>query len=186
MTEFELIVIDKMISYLLIVTIIAAPFLVINFYRYEKDYSDRKQSGEYVSYVSWFTGLPYKSILAFIVPIIVTFILSSLMISTVRSNILDFLLSATPATTIIVEDNVVSNTSIVLSELQKIETHVERHSHPEKDIHITIKNKGNTLELRLGRDSGRPSKYWVFYPHYKHTSMNAIGKITTSLFDSYK
>jgi len=52
-------------------------------------------------------------------------------------------------------------------------------------------NPVNTLNLlfylvgMLGRDSGYAQECWVFYPKYRITSNNEIGRVTTPVFDEY-
>jgi hypothetical protein len=52
-------------------------------------------------------------------------------------------------------------------------------------IRVDIETDKGTLTLQLGRDSGYAQEYWVFYPKYRITSNNEIGRVTTPLFDEY-
>lgn len=178
-----LVILDKIDLWLFILAFVATPFLIVNWIRYMKDLYGRKKRGESVSQ---FAGLPYKSVLAFVTPILLVFLVSSIMTNAVRSDALRFLSAAARDATVAIDGNSVPNAPEIISELQKLSTYVAHHSHPERVIQIVVAYNGNTLRLNLGRDSGRPNEYWVFYPRYRHTSANEIGRITTNVFDSYK
>jgi len=57
------------------------------------------------------------------------------------------------------------------------------HSHPTHSIRVVLQTKDGDLKLNLARDSGDQQEYWVFYPQFKITSMNEVGKISTSALD---
>lgn len=59
------------------------------------------------------------------------------------------------------------------------------HSNPTKHITIEIFQNSGRLVLWLARDSANPREYWVFYPKYRITASNEIGRVVTSLFDEY-
>jgi hypothetical protein len=148
-----------------------------------KSNKDRRERGEVVFQ---FSGLPNKSLLAFVCSILVIFLLSSIMRSIIKGQVVEYLSHAEANAIVSVEGNVVTDSQSVIRELEKMSTYPGHHSHPEKTIHITIVSKGHTMRLNLGRDSGLTNEYWVFYPQYNHTSLNEIGRITTNAFDSYK
>jgi hypothetical protein len=176
-------ILDKLILLLFIVAFGSTPFLVVNWFRYMKRlYDNRKHTQEF----SQFCGFPYKSVFVFVAPIIAVFALSSIMTNTVRSDVLQFLSGVGDDVVMRIEDEIVSDPRPIIAELRRVTTYLAHHSHPEKTIHLVIESKGATLSINLRRDSDRPQEYWVFYPHYKHTSMNEIGRITSSVFDSYK
>jgi hypothetical protein len=62
---------------------------------------------------------------------------------------------------------------------------VAHHSHPTKMIRVDVQSEKGSLTLELGRDSGYAQEYWVFYPKYRVTSNNEIGRVTTRVFDEY-
>jgi len=57
------------------------------------------------------------------------------------------------------------------------------HTHPIHRISVDLQTPNGPVSLKLGRDSGNPHIYWVFYSGYKATMSNDIGKITTSALD---
>ena len=79
----------------------------------------------------------------------------------------------------------VSNSKDVLSVLKTLDWLPAHHSNPTKRINIEISDHALRLVLSLARDSGDPREYWVFYPKYRVTSYNEIGRIKTPLFDAY-
>ena len=52
-------------------------------------------------------------------------------------------------------------------------------------IRVDIESGKGNLTLELGRDSGYAQEYWVFYPKYRVTLNNEIGRVTTAVFDEY-
>jgi hypothetical protein len=181
--DTKMLFLDKVISWVFPLTLIAVPFLLVNWFRYIKSINYRKSRGEVVFQ---FEGFPYKSVLAFLCPILLISLSSTIMTSTIRSQVVEFLSHAEADAVVSVEGSVVDDAKFMIRELQKISTSLGHHSHPEKTIHVTIVSQGRTLRLSLGRDSDRSNEYWVFYPQYKHTARNELGRITTSVFDSYK
>jgi hypothetical protein len=59
------------------------------------------------------------------------------------------------------------------------------HTHPEGRILIDIRSNRGRLVVRLGRDSGRPDEYWVYYPRYYVSNIDEIDRIRTHLLDNY-
>jgi hypothetical protein len=116
----------------------------------------------------------------------VVFLLSSIMTNIIKDDVCKFLSSARKNLTVTVEGMTVKDVQPVILALQQISSQLGHHSHPEKIIHVTVTEEGQTLRLNLGRDSERPTEYWVFYPYYRNTRMNEIGRITTNVFDSWK
>jgi hypothetical protein len=181
----SLLILDKTISRLFWIPLIACPFLVINWIRFVLR-SSKKKITFGIRVRTYAGGFPYKSILAFVVPIMVVSILSSIMTSIIRNDACEFLSSAGKNVTVTVEGMAVTDARPVIAALRQMSSRLAHHSHPEKVIHVTVTEGGQTLRLNLGRDSERPTEYWVFYPYYRHTSMNEIGRITTNVFDFWK
>jgi hypothetical protein len=73
----------------------------------------------------------------------------------------------------------------VLLALKSLQWTPPHHSDSTKRIGIDLFYDSHHLVLSLGRDSGDPREYWVFYPNYRITAMNEIGRIKTSIFDGY-
>jgi hypothetical protein len=73
----------------------------------------------------------------------------------------------------------------MISSLKEIAPYWAHHSHPTTRIRVDIHSEVRDLTLELGRDSGNPQEYWVFYSEHSVTSDNEMGRITTSAFDGY-
>lgn len=129
--------------------------------------------------------LPFVSGGLFIIPILLIFVLSWMMTSTLRKEVKNFLGKTSSNTVVRIDGQQVVKPDIIVGELKKTAKLSAHHSHATKRFTIEIANQAETLTLQLGRDSSNPQEYWVFYPSFGHTSKNEIGKIQTTLFDKY-
>jgi hypothetical protein len=59
-----------------------------------------------------------------------------------------------------------------------------RQSHALAPFPAVIETAAGKLEFLLGRDSENRRDYWVFYPRFTATRVNAIGLIVTDLLDA--
>lgn len=61
------------------------------------------------------------------------------------------------------------------------------HSHPTKPLNVRLTGHKGTLELVLSRDNDDPHEYWLFYPRYTMTKVNAnaVGHVFTDQLDNY-
>jgi len=130
-------------------------------------------------------NFPYKSIVGFVLLFSLPWLLCALMESTMRKRVVDFLNNVSPDVTLSVNGQFIRPPDQIIAELKKIRDLPAHHSHATKRIHIEVVDRGESLVLELGRDSRRMQEYWVFYPGYRYTSGSEIGRIVTSLFDSY-
>jgi len=174
-------ILDKAIFLLFLIALGALPFLIVNWFRYMKGVNDSRMLG-----ATSFSGIPLKSVIGFIAPILAISLLSGIMTSYVRTDVIRFLSEANADSVVKVENEIMPDPKPIIEQLRQVSTYAAHHTHTDKVIHVIIEAKGQTLALDLGRDSGQPNEYWVFYPCYRFTSMNEIGRITTNLFDSYK
>lgn len=127
----------------------------------------------------------YASIVAFVLPIIIIFILSFTMERIVRHEVKTWLENVSDDPIVSINNAVIRKPQTVIDELRKLAPRAAHHSRVTKRIRITIIDNDQGLVIDLGRDSQRPQEYWVFYLGYRHTRVNEIGRITTSLFDDY-
>jgi hypothetical protein len=84
-----------------------------------------------------------------------------------------------------INGNIVTNFEPILNALHSTASVPAHHSHPTAIIHVTITDKTGFLALDLARDSDRPREYWLFYPGYRATQVNAIARIVSTAFDAY-
>ena len=160
------------------VAILDLPFLIINFLKCrEKNLSPTN----YRKIIAW----PIKSVCFFAIPIMLAIACADMAQSVGRSQALNMLRSASGSTTVLINGELSDKQKEIIKVLNGINSIWAHHSHPTKRITVEIRNGTNNLVLQLGRDSGSPQEYWVFYPLYSITAKNEIGRITTSLFDNY-
>jgi hypothetical protein len=79
----------------------------------------------------------------------------------------------------------VPNSQEIVSVLKTLDWLPAHHSNPTKRIDINISDYAPRLALSLARDSGDPREYWIFWPKYRITTHNEIGRIKTPVFDAY-
>ena len=140
----------------------------------------------------WFKGLRGKKInkkliiatiiagLFFIGPIITAIFFSTIVESHGREEVLSFIREKT-SYEIIIDGQKVPNPASFIHELRKIRPFMGHHSHPTKKIPIEIFKSNQKLTLILSQDSDYNNEYWVFYPKYRHTRLNEIGRIQTAI-----
>ena len=93
--------------------------------------------------------------------------------------------SLDPESHITIDGQEVRNTKEILGVLKAIDWLPYHHSHPTKRISVSVSDHAPRLELSLARDSSNPQEYWIYWPKYHVTAQNDIGRIRTTLFDSY-
>ena len=92
-----------------------------------------------------------------------------------------------PVKAVEVNNVAVANPAQLIVDLHQINFSSMRyhHSHPTKRIKVILLSDKGDMVLVLARDSSNPHEYWVFYPAYRSTQMNDIGKVMTSALDDY-
>ena len=125
----------------------------------------------------------YATIAAFFIPIIMIFILSFTVEKIVRHEVKTWLENVSEDAIVSINNEVIRKPQTVIDDLRKLATVSAHHSHATKRIRIAIKDNDQGLVIDLGRDSQLPQEYWVFYLGYRHTYVNEVGRITTSLFE---
>lgn len=83
----------------------------------------------------------------------------------------------------------VPNAGTILTALSQVDDVPAHHSRPTKSIEIEVEDGAKAFRLVLGRDSERPTEYWVYYPEEDFTNGvttgREVGRITTSALDGY-
>jgi len=101
-----------------------------------------------------------------------------------KKEVQEFLKDNLTSYSVTLNGKMTTNTETIILELQKIKNITPHNSHSINEITIMIENKENKkMKLILGRDSDRKNEYWIYLPKYRHTSINEIGRIKTSIFD---
>lgn len=131
------------------------------------------------------TGFPTKSVSFFLLSALTTMAAASIMTTYARRDVLSFLQNLSGSYTVYVNHQEVRESEKIISSLKEIAPYWAHHSSPTTRIRVDIHSDMRDLTLELGRDSGNPQEYWVFYLGHSVTSDNEIGRITTSAFDEY-
>ena len=160
-------------------SIIALPFLLVNWARYMKGLPTNTLA------IRSYEGFPTKSVCFFVIPILVALAAANAVTTSARDEALNFMQGLSGSYTVYVNGQPARDTDRIVSTLRGVTPYWAHHSHPTKRIRVMIRSENGNLTLELGRDSGKPQEYWVFYPKYEVTARNEIGRITTSLFDEY-
>ena len=170
---------DKIIQYLFLIPIIA---LILGAVLLTKSLLGKWwKSGRKAPAVWKKTG--YATIAAFFLPIIIIFILSFTVKKIVRHEVKTWLENVSDDATVSINNEVIRKPQTVIDELRKLAAIPAHHSYATKRIRIAIRDNDQGLVIDLGRDSQLPQEYWVFYLGYRHTYVNEVGRITTSLFE---
>ncbi len=127
----------------------------------------------------------WKVLLFGAIPIILMSLCSHHLEKIALTEVRDFLSHSDSKIQISVNGVIVQDYGRYLPVLQDITRKASHRSHDTGKIEIVIRKGSDNMELFLGRDSQIPTEYWVFYPKYKHTTRNEIGRITTNVFDGY-
>lgn len=112
--------------------------------------------------------------------------------SIARGVVKEKLRAASDRCDISIDGEPTQNRREILEVLRTMHWSPGHHSHPTTDINrtnainIDVSCDPERIMLRLARDSEDPREYWVFVPKYWITSTSEVGRIKTSLFDSYQ
>jgi len=163
-----------------VIPFIALPFLLVNWMRYMRIRAENKSRR-----VALPAKLPVKSMGFFVVPIIIAIAISEIVAARSRTEALNFLRDLSGNYTVYVNSRPANNPDAIIATLKTTAPRMAHHSSPTKMIHVDIQTNNGALSLVLGRDSGYAQEYWVFYPKYRITSNNEVGRVRTPLFDDY-
>jgi hypothetical protein len=111
--------------------------------------------------------------------------LANLMGNRARDEALRFIEALPSSHAVMINGQVMPEDTKLLAALKSTGRVIAHHSHPTNMIHVTVEGNGRDMRINLGRDSSDPQEYWVFFPDYRVTSMNEIGRIRTTALDSY-
>ncbi len=162
------------------ISFIALPFLLVNWFRYVNALNKNRSR-----FVPLPAKMPVKSVVFFVAPIIVAISIAEIVQERSRDEALNFLRDLSGNYQVYVNSQPTQDPAGLVSTLKTTAPQLAHHSHPTKMIRVDIKSEKGSLTLQLGRDSGYAREYWVFYPKYRVTSNNEIGRVTTPIFDEY-
>ena len=121
----------------------------------------------------------------FIAPIVTGFIISGIMERIVLREVRLFLNNVSPSAKVIIQGKSVDDGVKIIKGLAKAAPMPAHSSRDTKKFRIEIIDGDQGLTVDLARDSDHRREYWVFYPGYRYTSVNEIGRIRTNLFDNH-
>jgi hypothetical protein len=173
-------ILNLLFYFVSIIPFIALPFLLVNWVRYMKARAENRSR-----FVPLPVKFPVKSTLFFAGPIIIAIAIAEIMATRSRVEAINFLRDLSGNYKVYVNSQPAHDPDKVVSALKASSSQLAHHSHPTKMIRVDIYSDTGRLTLDLGRDSGSAQEYWVFYPKYRVTSNNEIGRVTTPVFDEY-
>ena len=167
--------------------IVALPFFAVNWclFTYRNRRGDRSIIG------AWRNGtLPTKSMLFFLMPLLVAILATTVSESIAHDTVLQTLRSLSPNCTVSINGTDVQTPADTLQALKQLQWLPAHHSRPTNKIEVNVRDGQHHVMLWLGRDSDNPREYWVTVPRYWVTpSMRLagkdIGRIISPVFDSY-
>lgn len=112
--------------------------------------------------------------------------LGDLMRSSARIQVNEFLASVSGNESVYIDNQISEHPFKVIEELKKIRCSPGHRSHPTDRIYIRISDIDKNIDLILRRDSAMFDEYWIFYPCYKYTTEQEIGRIYTNIFNDFK
>ena len=169
-----LLILDRLIIPLFIVAFIAMISIIINLVR-----CLRKNSFDEMPILAMTFSIGF-----FIIPIMSSFIISLIMTGLSHQEFSSFIGNIDKEYSIQINNKTVQNPKKFLNELTKMSFIPAHHSYPIKKFKFKIKDKDGELELSIGQDSQIKNEYWIFYPKYRHTGANELGRIRTNIFEN--
>jgi hypothetical protein len=138
---------------------------------------------------SWILGAPRERPRGFLIGIVVfgaiiggEFALSGLIGLGARMEIEPLLFGKIDAVT--VNGTPIPDPGPLLASLRDMfRSSMAHHSHPTTCYHVVVRGEAGSLELTPCRDSDDPHEYWVFYPSFHATRLNAVGHAFTDALD---
>lgn len=162
-----------------IVALIALPFLIFNWVRFAV------KKARSVPMMRNQVPVPMKTVLLFAIPLVIAMGASETSKEIGHSEVLRKLQSLRSDCRVSVNGQAIANPTQVLTVLKSMDWLPAHHSNPTRRISVEISNAAPGLVLSLARDSSDSREYWVFWPKYRVTAVNEIGRIKTPVFDSY-
>ena len=163
------------------IALIMLPVLAVNWSIYIWKITKRHRPEPRTSTVK----IPIKSVLGFMIPVIVVLCASIFSESIARDDVLRRVNSLPEGCNVSVNGQAVQDPKAIISVLKSLHPVLPHHSEPTRTINVQIWDYSRQITLILARDSGNPQEYWVFYPKHAITARNEVGRITTPIFDRY-
>jgi|SRR5436190_18242078 hypothetical protein len=161
--------------------LVALPIFLVNWFLYmKKNLSDRSL------HPAWLKAqFPTKSVVSFVGSIAVSMTAAEFSKHIAHADVLRELNALPSDCRVSVAGQRVDNPQTTLQVLRTLRWAAAHHSSPSHPIFVRVTTPTQDLVLNLSRDSSNPQEYWIFFPRYRVTSMNEIGRIFTDVFDAY-
>ena len=163
------------------IALMMLPVLTVNWFIYVWKMTKRYRPEPRTSTVT----IPIKSVLGFIIPVIVVLCASIFSESIARDEVLRRVNSLPEGCNVSVNGQTAQDPKAIISVLKSLHPVLPHHSEPTRTINVQICDYSRQITLMLARDSGNPREYWVFYPKHAITARNEVGRIITPIFDRY-
>jgi hypothetical protein len=106
-----------------------------------------------------------------------------LMSRIIRNEVVPFFQNASVNTRVYINSTPADDPNNIIAILSEVKPYTAHHSHALDTFEVRVETNGQTLTLRVGRDSSYKNEYWVMFPGFRHSSPE-IGRITTNIFDN--
>lgn len=103
----------------------------------------------------------------------------------VRKEVRNLLGKLSLKTKVMIDGKMSNKPQSIIEKLKKVTPLLAHRSHDINRINIVIEDGDKKININMGRDSENPDEYWIYYPKYKYSTKQEVGRIRTSLFDDY-
>ena len=121
--------------------------------------------------------LPVRTLVACGVAWLLMFITIQVFEALLRARVRDVLATTSSPVAVLAEGVRLRDPAAVVAALREIKRGRSHHSSPSRCATVTLLPGPNTLQLQLCQDSQDWTEYWVFYPEFRFSAMNDIGRI---------
>lgn len=125
-------------------------------------------------------------IILFAIPMITTLIVGVVIHKSVLKEVKLFFNDISPNAKVVIDGHEVSNGEEIVQALSRVGHMPAHHTVSVNHFRIEITDANQKLVLDLERDEAIHQEYWIFYPGYRYTMANEIGRIRTAIFDTYQ
>jgi len=121
--------------------------------------------------------LPVKTWVACGIAWILMFVSIEIFEALLRARVREVLATTSSALAVEAEGGQLRDPAPVVAAIRDIKRASAHHSSPARCAMVTLSAAPTILRLRLCQDSQDPTEYWVFYPEFRFSAMNEIGRV---------
>ena len=174
-------IIDPLLYYLSIITIISFLILSVFIIRYQLYYGKRTPLSYFIEN-KYFRFFAILTLLLIISIFSLNFYESKLCRTEIKNKIEKL---NGEKFTLFINDTIRKNDNLIVA-IKNIKQETGERNTGSVEINLKIKNRSETINLRLLRDFNIKTTYWVFYKNYASTAKNCIGEINTESLNEYQ